>query len=72
MGIEQYPDNTEFRGYYRDGLRNGYGEYIFSDTCYFKGNLANDSVNGNGEQKGEDYLYKGPWKDNEMHGAATV
>jgi len=40
--------NDIYEGYWEDNLRNGNGEYLYSDGSIYRGQWKNDSKNGKG------------------------
>jgi len=72
-GEESFPDKTLYRGGFQNNLKNGGGKFFFENGCYFKGYFVDDIADGlECEQKAEDYIYKGPCKNNDFHGAGRV
>ena len=72
-GVMRWNNHT-YKGDWKDGKMNGYGETIWDDGGYEKGQYIEDNLNGYAEQlhgttsefAGD--TYKGDWKANKPHG----
>ncbi|XP_075070253.1 ALS2 C-terminal-like protein isoform X2 [Mixophyes fleayi] len=77
-GICEYADESVYKGYFKDNLRQGFGilESVVSSTNPFTytGNWEKDKWSGYGvwesSNKGERYI--GMWLDNQRHGPGIV
>jgi len=50
-GTLTYSDNSYYKGKFKDGYKDGYGEFIRPDGSYYKGQWRVDSREGPGEMK---------------------
>ncbi len=43
--VEQvYPDGSTFKGYFKQGVKEGKGHVLFKDGSWFKGDFVNDKM----------------------------
>ena len=70
LGIEiNNKDNSEYRGYFKNGKKSGIGYYSWRDNSNYIGEWENDHLNGYGIYHFQDgSIYKGHWKKNKMDG----
>ena len=55
-----------YRGFFINGILNGKGEkFIFQDKIFYKGNFLNSKFEGEGEEKNNEYYFKGNYINNE-------
>ena len=67
--LENYKDNSIYKGEVINGVKEGYGELKFEDGTIYKGKFKNDKFNGKGEiifSNGR--KYEGDFKNNKMNG----
>ena len=69
-GIEKYGDNSEYRGCFLNGKRDGIGYYKWNeDNSSYEGEWKENKLNGYGIYKFRDgSVYKGQWKKSKLHG----
>ena len=66
------PNGSVYKGGFIDGVRNGYGEYHYSNGASFKGEFVNGVRTGNGKYvMTEGDVYDGNWRDNFQSGHGT-
>jgi hypothetical protein len=61
-----------FVGAYRNGKREGPGQYRWSDTVSFEGNYANDAPQGQGTLRIADVVLSGEWNNGCLAKAGKV
>jgi len=64
-----YKNYDIFEGYYKNGLKNGYGKYAFFSGELYEGNFKDGAISGFGKiiyKNGDEYV--GFWKNNMKHG----
>ena len=69
IGPYQYPDGSTYYGQYKNGLRHGYGEQVWSDGSLYQGFFEKDQCNGKGRlvhTTGD--AYQGDWQDDQASG----
>ena len=67
--LENYKDNSIYKGNVLNGVKEGYGELKFEDGTIYKGEFKNDKFNGKGKiifSNGREY--EGEFKNNKMDG----
>ena len=69
-GIEKYGDNSEYRGCFSNGKREGIGYYQWNeDNSSYEGEWKENKLNGFGIYKFKDGSeYRGHWKKSRLHG----
>ena len=70
IGIEiNTKDNSEYKGCFKNGKKNGIGYYYWSDNSNYIGEWKDDNLEGYGIYHFQDgSIYKGEWKKNKMDG----
>ena len=67
------PEGDLFMGRFKDGCKEGSGQYIFHDGSVLKGKFTNDNLNGPGEYLYQDGTFmRGVYRDGELDGIATT
>ena len=73
--IEKYYDNgTYYQGEFKNGMRNGYGIFIYLDKSRYEGEWKNDMRQGKGklyfstDNKQGYKLFYGDWKNDSTNG----
>lgn len=62
-------DGSYYTGEMSGGVPNGYGEYYWSKTEYYKGQWKNGKFNGNGIKLTDDGTkYEGMWAEGRPNG----
>ena len=68
-------DGSKYKGPFKNGKADGFGEYWSESGDYYKGNFKNDEFNGQGiyHKKSGDYAgkYLGQWEDSELNGQGS-
>ena len=41
-GVEHFPDNSSYKGQFKNGLKEGMGQMMFPDGGVYKGKFSND------------------------------
>ena len=69
-GIEKYGDNSEYKGSFLNGKRDGIGYYYwYEDNSSYEGEWKENKLNGYGIYKFKDGSeYRGQWKRSKLHG----
>ena len=70
QGFGQLRDKYGFyEGFFNNGLKEGYGEFLFYDGSFYKGNFKNNLMEGKGLLKyNNGDIFKGTFKKNKKHG----
>lgn len=68
-GIENSPDNSQYKGCFEYGFKSGIGEYTWNDKSKYIGEWKNNNMHGYGLYKSCDGKeYKGKFINSAMHG----
>ncbi len=76
-GEEKYSDGTIYRGYFKNGLKDGKGTLILKNgnnenNFVYEGEFKEDNICGIGRIKYNKKEYFGEWKNNEMSGYGVL
>ena len=71
-GVETFADGAKYVGSYKEGKKNGKGEFYWADGSSYKGEFLKNNIHGFGEYAWVDgRRYIGDWLDNKMNGKGT-
>ncbi len=65
-GLYKYHNDDIFEGEFKNGLRNGIGEYTYKDGWSYKGTWTNDKKSGEGVIVSDYKEYAGEWVNDHM------
>jgi len=61
-----------YRGHWKVGIQNGYGEYLWSDGSKYTGYWQDGNPSGFGTWENDKVEHTGQWVDGKRHGKALV
>ena len=72
--IDYNPDGTRYEGRKKNGVKHGFGKYIYEDGAYVEGLWKNDQLNGHGKlyYSNGQLAYDGEYENGEFNGSGKV
>ena len=73
FGKMKYNNGEEYKGFWKNDLKDGEGEYNYNNGDYYKGKFKNNLRNGNGiliYSSGK--IYDGEWENNKKNGKGKI
>lgn len=69
QGAEEWRDGARFEGEYVDGLKHGFGIFLWPNGSSYQGQFCDDVPSGEGRYSAVDgRWYSGSWEKGKMHG----
>ncbi|CAF4188496.1 unnamed protein product, partial [Rotaria magnacalcarata] len=74
QGVSVWPNGSRYEGFWKDGLKDGYGTFNCGDCGHiYVGNFINDLMHGQGVfTSREGWQYQGFWMNDKKHGLGIM